>query len=86
MSEESKVQEDSKDQKEIISPVKEDKNSIIKRSHVDDPDFIYADFFFGFMKLGMHRKISVAMSKLRQGETITIKAFDTFASRAILMA
>lgn len=52
---------------------------------LDRPDFVYADFFFGFKQQGMRKKISLAISKLRQGSIVTIKAFDNYVERAIQM-
>jgi len=47
------------------------------QSHKDhQPDFIYADFFFSYKMQGMRKKISVAINKLHEGQTISIKAFD----------
>lgn len=57
----------------------------MKKSQKDNPDFIYADFFFGFEKKGMHKKISQAIEMLRDGQTISIKAFDIYVERAIKM-
>ena len=68
-----------------IAPSEEKKISKEKssKSHNDQPDFIYADFFFSYKMFSMKKKISQAIEKLHQGLTISIKAFDEYAWRAI---